>query len=145
MKTQLRIQKALHNRYGGMCELRLGPFNPSLAMLPLPLYPQHGTAPSDALFPGNRPSPPPLVTPVSAPPSCPMASAPVRIYSLFAPPPPAGRGLRSAKMSNVKGALARARDPARTLTLPDGLKWLERSQVEKKKEKNPHSQERRKG
>lgn len=38
-------------------------------------------------------------------------------------------------MSNVKGALARARDPARTLTLPDGLKWLERSQVEKQKKK----------
>lgn len=38
-------------------------------------------------------------------------------------------------MSNVKGALARARDPARTLTLPDGLKWLERSQVEKQEKK----------
>lgn len=91
MKTQLRIQRALRNRYGGMCELRLGPFNPSLAMLPLPLYPQHGTAPSDALFPGNQPSPPPLVTPVSAPPSCPMASAPVRIYCLCSLRPPAPR------------------------------------------------------
>lgn len=82
---------------------------------------------------------PPLVTPVSALPSCPMASAPVRIYCRCLLPL-TGRGLCSAKMSNVKGVLAPVCDPACTLTHPDGLKWLERGQVKKEK---THSQKRR--
>lgn len=79
---------------------------------------------------------PPLVTPDSALPSCPMASAPIRIYCLCGFIPLAGRGLCSAQMSNMKGVLAWLCNPARTLTHPDGLKRLEGGQVGKKK----HSQ-----
>lgn len=62
---------------------------------------------------------PPLVA-VSALPSCPMASAPIRIYCCCLLP----------------FVLVRVCDPAHTLTHPDGLKWLEREQ--EKKRKKPH-------
>lgn len=99
----------------------------------VPFYPQHGTAPSDVLFPGNRPSLLPLLLPVSALPSCPMASAPILGFTVAVCfPSPVGV---SALPRCQKGVLARECDPARTLTHPDGLKWLERGQVKKKKEK----------
>lgn len=74
----------------------------------------------------------PLVTPVSALPSCPMASAPIRIYCRSSYVPLAGRGPCSAEMSNVKGVLMQLW-PACTLTHPDGWKWLEGGQVKRKK------------
>lgn len=144
MKTQLCIQKAQLNQYGGMCKLQLGPFNLSLAMFPFPFYPQQGTAPSDALFPGNRPSPPPLVTPVSAlslPALWPLLLLGFTVAVCFSS---AGRGLCSAKMSNVKGVQAWVRDPAHTLWHFQmawngwrGVKWKNRE----KKKKNTFPEE----
>lgn len=74
----------------------------------------------------------PLVTPVSALPSCPMASAPIRIYCWGSFIPLASRGPCSAKMSNVKGVLMQ-HWPACTLTHPDSWKWLEGGQAKRKK------------
>lgn len=76
---------------------------------------------------------PPLVTPVSALPCCPMASAPIRIYcgSLLLL---AGRGLCPANMSNVKGVLW-------PCTHSDTSRWLETvGGGPREKKKNTHSQ-----
>lgn len=78
----------------------------------------------------------PLVTPVSALPSCPMASAPIRIYYRGSFALLAGRGPCSAGMSNAKGVLMQLWS-ACTLTHPDGWKWLEGGQAIREKK---HSQ-----
>lgn len=74
----------------------------------------------------------PLVTPVLALPSCPMASAPIRIYCQSSFGPLVGRDPCSAHMSNAKGVLMQLW-PACTLTHPDGWKWLEGGQEKRKK------------
>lgn len=133
MKTQLGIQRAPRNRFRGACKLHLSPFNLSLAMFPFLSPTRHCT--KRCFVSRQQTVSPPLVTPVSALPSCPMASAPSRIYCCCLRPL-AGRGLWSAEMSDVTGVLARRRDPASTLTHPDGLQWLERGQVRKRKKKH---------
>lgn len=140
MKTQLRIQWTSLNRFRGMCKLHLSRFNLSLAMFPFFLSPTRQCT-KWCFVSRQQTVSPPLVTPVSALPSCPMASAPIRIYGCCLLPL-AGRGLCSAEMSVVRGVLARVCDPASTLTHPDGLKWLERGQV-KRREKKTRSQRRR--
>lgn len=56
IKTQLCFHETLLNPFGVMRKLHLSPFNLSLCVFPFPFYPQHATAPSDVLFPGNGPT-----------------------------------------------------------------------------------------
>lgn len=132
---QLCFHETLLNPFGVMHKLNLGPFNLSLCMFPFPFYPQHDTAPSDVLFPGNGPTLFPLLlqSQLSHPALWPLHLLGFTIRSSFVPL--AGRGPCSAEMSNVKGVLMQLW-PACTLTHPDGWKWLEGGQAKRKK----HSQ-----
>lgn len=64
---------------------------------------------------------PPLVTPVSALPSCPMASAPIRTYCRSRFVPLSSRGPCSAEKSNAKGSS----DATLARTHSDTSRWLE--------------------
>lgn len=132
IKTQLCFHKTLLNPFGTSS----WPFQSIPLHVPFSFLSPTRHCTKWCFVSRQRTDSPPLVTPVSALPSCPMASAPIRIYCQSSFIPLAGRGPCSAKMSNVKGVLTQLW-PARTLIHSDGWKWLEGSQVKREKK---HSQ-----